>query len=146
MTNAEVIKTLRANYPDACYEQLREAVDAAIEALKAQDVTGDTISRQAAIDELGVGVELLKRVLDDTDIVGAERKKYEWGLNLIESYISDIKALPSAELEIIRCKDCEYGKQDEVGRWFCRSLGCQIGNEDGSGYCADAERRTDETD
>ena len=45
--------------------------------------------------------------------------------------------------EIVRCKDCEYGKQDLVGRWFCRSLGCQIGNEDGSGYCADAERRTD---
>lgn len=54
-----------------------------------------------------------------------------------------IQALPSAQPEIIRCKDCEYGEQDEVGRWFCRSLGCQIGNEDGSGYCADAERRTD---
>ena len=51
--------------------------------------------------------------------------------------------LPSAQPEIIRCKDCEYGEQDEVGRWFCRSLGCQIGNEDGSGFCADAERRAD---
>lgn len=54
--------------------------------------------------------------------------------------------VPSAQPEIIRCKDCEYGEQDEVGRWFCRSLGCQIGNEDGSGYCADAERRTDGTE
>lgn len=53
--------------------------------------------------------------------------------------------LPSAQPEIIRCKDCKYGEQDEVGRWFCRSLGCQIGNEDGSGYCADAERRTDDS-
>ena len=35
MTNAEAIETLRANYPDACFEQLREAVDVAIEALKA---------------------------------------------------------------------------------------------------------------
>lgn len=52
MTNAEAIETLRANYPDACFEQLREAVDAAIEALKARDVAGDTISRQAAIDAL----------------------------------------------------------------------------------------------
>ena len=34
MTNAEAIETLRANYPDACFEQLREAVDAAIEALE----------------------------------------------------------------------------------------------------------------
>lgn len=38
MTNAEAIETLRANYPDACFEQLREAVDAAIEALKVADM------------------------------------------------------------------------------------------------------------
>lgn len=43
MTNAEAIETLRANYPDACYEQLREAVDAAIDALKAQDARGQTM-------------------------------------------------------------------------------------------------------
>lgn len=49
MKNAEAIETLRANYPDACFEQLREAVDASIEALKAQDAAGDMISRQAAI-------------------------------------------------------------------------------------------------
>lgn len=41
MTAAEAIKTLKANYPDARYEQLREAVDVAIEALKAQDKAGD---------------------------------------------------------------------------------------------------------
>ena len=35
MTNAEAIETLRANYPDACFEQLREAVDKAIKALEA---------------------------------------------------------------------------------------------------------------
>lgn len=51
MDRKQAIETLRANYPDACYEQLREAVDAAIEALKAQDAAGDTISRQAAITE-----------------------------------------------------------------------------------------------
>ena len=56
------------------------------------------------------------------------------------SYLSN---LPSAEPKIIRCKCCEYGDQDEAGRWFCRSLGCQIGDEDGSGFCADAERRKD---
>ena len=52
MTNIEAIETLRTNYPDACYSQLREAVDAAIQALKAQDAIGDTISRQLAIDAL----------------------------------------------------------------------------------------------
>lgn len=57
----------------------------------------------------------------------------------VDMAISALQARP----EIVRCKDCEYGKQDEVGRWFCWGLGCQIGDEDGSGYCADAERRTD---
>ena len=63
----------------------------------------------------------------------------------VEQIVDRLRNDPEAEwVEIIRCKDCEYGEQDGVGRWFCRSLGCQIGNEDGSGYCADAERRTDE--
>lgn len=58
MTNKEAIETLRANYPDDCYEQLREAVDVAINALTAQPdlqqtcnkLETDTISRRAAID------------------------------------------------------------------------------------------------
>jgi hypothetical protein len=46
-------------------------------------------------------------------------------------------------IEIIHCKDCKYGKQDDEGRWYCIDLGCQMGDEDGSGFCADAERRSD---
>lgn len=38
MTIKEAIETLEANYPDACYEQLREAVDLAIYALKQQEI------------------------------------------------------------------------------------------------------------
>ena len=38
MTTSEAIETLRANYPDACYEQLREAVDKAIKALEDEEV------------------------------------------------------------------------------------------------------------
>ena len=48
-----------------------------------------------------------------------------------------------AQTEIIHCRECEYGEQDEYERWYCRSLGCQVGDEDGSGFCADAERRED---
>lgn len=36
MTNRKAIETLIANYPDACFEQLREAVDKAISALEKQ--------------------------------------------------------------------------------------------------------------
>lgn len=59
----------------------------------------DLISRQAAIDVLDGGAELLKRVLDDTDIVGREREKFAWGLGLLESFIEDMKELPSAQPE-----------------------------------------------
>jgi hypothetical protein len=83
----------------------------------------DLIDRQAAIDAL------------DTGLWGVE-----WDKALATAMLED---LPSAQPEIIRCKDCEYGDQDEVGRWFCTSLGCQIGDDDGSGFCADAERRTE---
>ena len=59
----------------------------------------DTISRQAAIDALDFGAELLRRALDDMNLVGNEREKYEWGLGLSESYIADMKDLPSAQPE-----------------------------------------------
>jgi hypothetical protein len=57
----------------------------------------DLISRQDAIDELRIEEELLKRVLDDMDVVRQDREKYSWGLELINSCISDIEELPSAE-------------------------------------------------
>jgi hypothetical protein len=57
----------------------------------------DTIYRQNAIDALNDGAELLRRVLDDIDIVGAERAIYEFGLGLLEACISDMKELPSAQ-------------------------------------------------
>ena len=103
----------------------------------------DLIDRQDAIDTLNFDAELLRRVLDDTDVVGADRVKFEYGLGLIESFIYDMEELPSAQPEIIRCKDCVYGEQDDIGRWYCRSLGCQVGDEDGSGFCADGERKED---
>lgn len=65
----------------------------------------DLISRQAAIDELNVSAELLRRVLDDADIVGAVRAKYEWGLELIELHISVMKELPPAQPESLTDKE-----------------------------------------
>ena len=52
-----------------------------------------------------------------------------------------IAPLPSTQQNIIHCKECEYGVQDEYERWYCRGFGCQVGEEDGSGFCADAERK-----
>lgn len=58
-----------------------------------------------------------------------------------EKDVTRLLSLPFADPEIIKCKDCMYGKQDDDGWWSCISFGCQVGNGDGSGFCADAERR-----
>lgn len=95
----------------------------------------DTISRKAAIDALAIGEELLKRVLDDVDVVGNEREKYEWGLGLIESYIADMKDLPSAQPDN-SCDGCRYENANDgvlVPCGFCKRS-----------HPDNYERRTDE--
>ena len=93
-----------------------------IESTIGQGKGSDLISRQAAINEI--------------------KEIYEWHDNVTkERIIEHFERLPSAKPEIIQCRDCVYGEQDDIGRWFCRSLGCQVGDEDGSGFCADGERR-----
>ena len=131
MTNAEAIETLRANYPDACFEQLREAVDAAIEALKAQDAVGDTISRQAAIDA----------ILDLHDCYNGFSDTYDKAC-----IIGVLEELPSADVvEVVRCKDCKHYIYDG-DRWLCKVLSNNyepIVDLDSDGYCSYGERRTD---
>lgn len=99
----------------------------------------DSISRRAAIDALDVGAELLRRVLDDADIVGTEREKYKWGLGLIESCISDMKELPSAQTE-----SCEYYALCRHGRDENKlrvRLGlCEYCNEDADGFVKPFEK------
>ena len=91
----------------------------------------DLIDRQAAIDALNDDAELLRRVLDDTDIVGAERAKYEWGLGLIESHISDIKDLPAAQPER---KTGHWNKISPAGIYECSKCGKNVMTSDISVY------------
>ena len=58
--------------------------------------------------------------------------------------IEILSELPSAQQEIIRCKDCKYGEQDDHGWWYCRDTGYSMGDgEKGDGFCSNAERRRD---
>ena len=117
----------------------------------------DTISRQAAIDVLTFGKEILSRAMDAMNVVGPDREKYSWGIRLIESDIEDINELPPAEPEIIRCKDCKHQVKEwrddkrlkDKGYWV---YGCKVisdicgywawfGQDDE--FCSEAERRTD---
>ena len=108
-----------------CYEQgnmgeQKEALDMAIKALEQQPCE-DTISRQAAIDA----------------IMGEYPEVHypDW-------YASIIKELPSAQPEIIRCKDCRY-YQDNYGGY--PHMNCKWDpseTPDADDYCSAAERRT----
>ena len=106
----------------------------------------DLISRQDAIDDLLTSKEFLLRVLDDMDIVGQEREKFSWELGLIESYINDMKELPSVESEIIRCKDCKYWTHiKRTNRYWCKTDdGLFDSNPSPDDFCSRAERKSDE--
>ena len=96
---------------------------------------GDTISRQAAIDALN---EYFARI-------GKLKRR---GLTKGEKAISldtvgAIKTLPSAQPEIIRCKDCKHSEH-----WYRDRRRCFLWSEDGisvfdDGFCNYAERRYD---
>lgn len=73
MTREEAIEALRANYPDKCYELLRNAVDIAIEALKAEPKRGKWIDDRVAFyrhcSECGANVRAnLYEIFLDCDV------------------------------------------------------------------------------
>ena len=109
----------------------------------------DLISRQNAIDVLRIEEELLRRVLDDMDVVGQDREKYSWGLGLIESYISDIEELPSAE-PVRHGKWITYCKTKDSNLLICSE--CKVlfnvgmGRIDESHYCPNCGARMDKDD
>ena len=76
----------------------------------------------------------------------AMRKIMSGEQKLTKEYEQSVKdavnvILDTARCKIIHCRECVYGEQDYDGWWYCRSFGCQVGNENGSGFCSDAERK-----
>ena len=96
----------------------------------------DLISRQDAIDALGEK-PLVWDDLSDFDL----GKAAQWSDD-----VDAIKALPSAQPEIIRCKDCKYSRMTVDGD--CKYCDIWFPDEaeymDGNYYCGSAERREDE--
>ena len=106
----------------------------------------DLISRQAAID---AKQEFRNpNVVRSTEARTAYDRTYAKGWNDCNSaWIDVVKDLPSAQPEIIRCKDCKwYGRADK--RRFYRGTDCLNHRIDtivpDKDYCSRAERRTDE--
>lgn len=156
MTNEQAIEVINGHIKDSSVAYgtfTGQALHMAVEALKAQlseegttkDTTSDAISRQAAIDVFNTDAELFRRALDNADIVGVERAKYEWCIDLIELYIDDMKKLPPAQPEgkkghwiapkyyptqfTYTCSKCGY-KQSFYGKFkFCPNCGADMRGE-----------------
>lgn len=81
--------------------------------------TGDLISREAALTALASTAGVGNRALDK------------------------IRALPSAQPEIVRCKDCKNWDTTWQNDWANNYHYCPLvdGTRNGDWYCADAERR-----
>ena len=94
----------------------------------------DLIERQAAIDELGYCQTYLFDSRDKDKKISLEDAEYA------------IEQLPSAQPEIVRCKDCKH----RASYWGnCRLLEEKYHQSvlvDGNSFCSMAERRTDESD
>lgn len=141
MTREEAIKTLDDMWKmiTSAYDDIADshvaAYTMAVDALKAQadlqqscnQLATDTISRQAAIDE----IEERKNANGYRNVAVISE------LNRLEGYIM---RLPSAQQEIICCKDCKHRGEKPIndGRYWCSF------HDTFMYYCSDAERRTDE--
>lgn len=100
------------------------------------NTTNDLIRRREALEVLETSADLIRRALDCTDLVGAERDKFELGLGLIEPLIYDMESLLSVDaVPVVRCKDCKY--------FASRNYECAInsGEWPSYGYCSKGERK-----
>ena len=109
----------------------------------------DLIDRQAAIDALEKVAELFPwRVPGNRD--SYDRYNEAWNDAIGRAEI-EIEKLPSAQPEIVRCKDCKHWREGTVYSYCDRLYGMgvldtydyMVAEDD---YCRMAERRTDESD
>ena len=96
----------------------------------------DLISRQAAIDALEREQSHIERPITET-------RWFDFGLKKAQDVLSK---LPSAEPEIVRCKDCKYVtrcRSEESARKFGQIYECRRRVFDApksDDYCSKAER------
>lgn len=88
----------------------------------------ELVSKQAAIN-------VLKRKQDNGN--GDISRFYN---TIIQHDIEAIEQLPSAQPEIVRCKDCNHFYKDNLNQWCFRG---KYGVKEND-FCSRAERRTDE--
>ena len=81
----------------------------------------DLIDRQAAIELI-------------------EKESRKWGDEYgVSDVLCDLSDMPSAQPEIIRCKDCIYQTESWSGIKYCEAHGDHIGKD--YDYCSNARRK-----
>lgn len=91
----------------------------------------ELISRQAAIDAVR-NIRAITGTEDDSILLIGKAEIQ-----------TELMMLPSAEPEIIRCKECRYyewmsNRVPDEQTWFCHNWNAETGKDD---YCSYAERR-----
>ena len=106
----------------------------------------DLISRQAALSEVHKSFYEFFDICEDDEETTITSKD-EQLLEINKVITTRIKNLPTAEPELVRCKDCKwYGRADK--RRFYRGMDCLQHRIDtivpDKDFCSRAERRSDE--
>ena len=107
----------------------------------------DLISRQAKIDRnpSSFSHDHENDLISRQDAIDAVRKAYE-NDEMFDGYEYRLWELPSAQPEIIRCRECKYAevadKEDTQDGYICQFHRGSIWFS--GSYCSWAERRTDE--
>jgi len=105
----------------------------------------DLISRRAAIDEIEYELEMINSALDSIALDFNARERLRQRRGEAREILNSIQQLPSAQPEIIRCKNCKYARLTSDGS--CKYCDIWFPDEaeymDGDYYCASAERKGD---
>ena len=91
----------------------------------------DLIDRQAAIDALNT------RAKDTFTLADG----YQYYLGALHDVADDLRRLPSAQPELIRCKDCKNNSNTGGIYTNCDVLPQMFGRNPEDNYCSYAERR-----
>lgn len=85
-----------------------------------------------------------EKLINASDLIEWIMETYpDWCVGDVRSIVDHVKDLPSAQTEIIRCKDCKWWSNDDYRE--CLSPNYDGGYVTPAGfYCGWAERRTDE--
>ena len=101
----------------------------------------DLISRQAAFDIINVYAEPIQGYIGTPN----DSEVYAYARGLLLSIERNIRALPSAQPEIIHCEHCKHGVHSGRGdTYLCTVSPEELGEHKGDFYCGYSERRADE--